>query len=508
MQILHKMAERAWAWRAHQTQPDGHAQQWPNPEEPGNPHAQGGLCARLCRDTRTLPMACTGLLGLGLGLGLGFLASRQGAQPPQGGLLPATGPFHGGDTSSGKALSERAWTLEVALTTKEEDPRRHPPASDSLPTSTLIEPAPESTRAESARFEPALIGPTLWASPQAEPAPQAPQPTQSEPSAAAATAHKSTGGQKAASTESSGTRNAGPRQVLTQALEAIFEDESTRNFHSAWAAVKELAIQEAGGSTGSMPLAVVTRMVDAFRASRVGSRFTPMQVFIRAMAQAIDQNLISESHFDQLLRVWSWRWGDFRQAPGTLTAQDRKNGPHAVIELFIDILGKNLPAEFVLRRRVGTLCKEPEGIPGKGPWGEPTLMVHALWVVDGLMKLIIAKPLRDEGADSPRGGALDIDHTQRILRQFLMEPTTDLRWKPTIFELLGDKPPAEDPLRPLIPQAEWERLLVTVVKSYLNEVGSELRSPSTMNEAFSALADPAGYRQGRITDIRLWPRAS
>lgn len=453
-------------------------------------------------------MACTGLLGLGLGLGLGFLASWQGAQPPQGGLLPATGPLHGGDTSPGKTLSERAWALELALPSKAAGPLQHPPASDSLTTTTLVESASESTSEEYTRFETALIGPTLWASPQAEPAPQAPDPTQSEPSAlaSAATASKSTGGQKAASIGSSNIRSADPRQALTQALEAIFEDESTRQFHSALAAVKGLAIQEAGGSTGSLPLAVVTRMVDAFRASRVGRRFIPMQVFIQAMAQAINQNLISESHFDQLLRVWRWRWGDFRQVPGTLPSQDEKNGPHATIQRFIDILGKNLPAEFVLRRRVGTLCKEPEGIPGKGPWGEPTLMVHALWVVDALMKLIIAKPLGDEGADAPRGSALDIGQTQRILRQFLMEPTTDSRWKPTIFELLGDKPPAEDPLRPLMTQAEWERLLLTAVGSYLKEVGSELRSPSTLKEAFAALADPEGYRQGRITQFTLLTR--
>lgn len=277
--------------------------------------------------------------------------------------------------------------------------------------------------------------------------------------------------------------------TLTDTLETIFAGDEAEE------ALRALLEDLGTPPCGSLPLAEVDRVVDAFRGSRLWREARPMRSFIKAMVTNLDLPSASDAHLARLLRVWSWRYGDVSPVPGQAPLDDHKLLSNSIILTVSVALGDSLLTDMRLGLVIATATQEPEEIPS-GSVPDRTLVRHAEWAATAF-HFVMRASLRPS-LYGPITGPITADPAQvlRCLRLLIRQPARDPRWRKLVLLALDSTMP-RTVHGPLLTQAKWHELLLQAVHDHLAAIAPGLPRPATLDKAIAALNDP-GIQRNRL----------
>ena len=300
-----------------------------------------------------------------------------------------------------------------------------------------------------------------------------------------------------------GTTSSNPLapQTLSEAIEKILLESDPRTKLST------LATQLAEGRKGTLPVVIVDRMVDAYRASRVWREPDPMRNFLSAMILALNKGGMNIEHLEHLLHVWSWRYGELHDQAGKEIDLKKHVHPSWIADALILVLGGPSISDSCLRLLMASVAKEPDNIrPGglnSGPGSDWILSAHARRVSHAISELMSHSTEQVSGASA---GKYTIGPTQlvRCVRIFLQQPAGDRRWHPLVLTHLEKEAP-QSKKREMMPTPEWKRLILQAIQEHLAETAPDLRPAHTFGEALEAFVDPEKFKAGHTFKLKTIP---
>ena len=292
-------------------------------------------------------------------------------------------------------------------------------------------------------------------------------------------------------------------QTLSEALEKILHESDPQTKLSA------LATQLAGGRKGMLPVVVVDRMVDAYRASYLWRKPDPMRNFLSAMVDALNKGGMNIEHLEHLLRIWSWRYGELHDQAGKEIDLEKYVRPAWIVRALTSGLGGPSISDRDLRLLLASITQEPDNIRpaglNSGPGSDGILSDHARRVSDAVSELMVEiTPPTVSGASAEKS-AIGPTQLVRCVRIFLQQPAGDRRWHTLVLSHLEVWAP-RTAKGEVLPAAEWKRLILQALQEHLAETAPDLVPARTFGEAIMALFNPKERRSGQKFDIKFIPR--
>ncbi len=266
--------------------------------------------------------------------------------------------------------------------------------------------------------------------------------------------------------------------TLAEVMDSVFTE---RNRLKALALVASMAGDQATG----LPIDAVERMVSSFRASRRWREPEATREFMEAMVLPFDNICISNTHLEQLLKVWDWTYGD---VSGQLIDESSDLGwtlTDSIARPLARHLGGVDMADSHKAILIRAVCQEPKGIP-KPNGDDRILMAHASRAGEALAEVLIQlNTVRHPWPDHVKWVEANV---QAYLHYPLTEPYTDARWKPAILSALQDQG-TNPKVAALIPAHRWRATLLHAVNRYLmlSRDGKQLQLYPSFGEALAAL---------------------
>jgi hypothetical protein len=302
-----------------------------------------------------------------------------------------------------------------------------------------------------------------------------------------------------------GTTSSNPLapQTLSEAVEKILHESDPQTKLSA------LATQLAGGRKGKLPVVVVDRMVDAYRASHLWRKPNAMHIFLSAMVDALNKGGMNIEHLEHLLRIWSWSYGELHDQAGKEIALEKHVRPAWIVSPLTLVLGGPSISDRDLRLLLASVTKEPDNIRpaelNSGPGSDEILSDHANRVSDAVSELMARiTPPAVSGASAEKT-AIGPTQLVRCVRMFLQQPEGDRRWHLLVLTHLEREAP-RTAKGEILPASQWKRLILQAIQEHLAETAPDLVPARTFGEAILALFNPEERRSGQKFDIKFIPR--
>ncbi len=183
-----------------------------------------------------------------------------------------------------------------------------------------------------------------------------------------------------------------------------------------------------------LSVAQVDRRVNAFRATPHWRKDDATVCFLTAMLELMKRTGIEEAPLAHLLRVWSWRYGEPQESPADASDTPlSRTLSVSIASMSAYLLGGSEIAETHLRILIEAVCRAPEGIPaGKGR--DQVLDRHGVIVARALLDLVQALSQPKSGSSSATLTRLHEPQLRRCLRLMLAVPYRDGRWKRSILD--------------------------------------------------------------------------
>ena len=273
------------------------------------------------------------------------------------------------------------------------------------------------------------------------------------------------------------------------------------------------AVQDLGRYEAQATGYELNPLVAGFRSSTgwrdVGKLFAFMETLTRAIARNPSQ---SAAHLEQLLRVWSWRFGEtFRAKDGSDVNVGALMSSSIVRPVVTQLGGPRIP-DAHLRLLVATISREPDDIP-PGEDSTTRLADHAMWVASALRQVVLHTATDWNRVTLTKRQASEEAQLRRCLRMMLEAPSQDPRWIPLIATILPDVGPVPAQGLRMTP-ARWvyavfDEFSQHTTKNYKGQsipyYEYETLKGLVQKAAQSQAADPANLRlisEVRGTDIR------
>lgn len=294
-----------------------------------------------------------------------------------------------------------------------------------------------------------------------------------------------------------GTREpAGPPMgphTLSNAIDLAF---ATGGSH----AIQALSLQLGGRwPQKGLPVETVERMVDAYRKSMHWRAWITLENFLDGIMMAIGPMRMSDEQLEQLLKVWSWRYGEAQEVPGKDSPITANALRYSFAFRLAQGLGGQLIPESQLRLLIGTACREPEDTIPETIL-DRTFTVHAAWAAAALIQVMHAISI----PQGPTGMSHSLDmisaQARRCLKIFLHTASEDSRWKYLVVRSLHINPPTAAPGRPAMDE-NWQDMILSEVRKYLAETVPSLEPRPTLARALTALYDPGLLMTGQVMDL-------
>jgi len=229
---------------------------------------------------------------------------------------------------------------------------------------------------------------------------------------------------------------------------------------SSWAIADGARAQDGAGgeSTGHASMADSLEKLERYEPQAIGHELNPLvagfrsspdwrdavklATFMETLTHAIARNpRQSAAHLAQLLKVWSWRFGE------TFRAKDGKDVnvgalmTSSIVRPVVTQLGGPRIPDAHLRLLVATISREPDDIP-PGEDSTKHLAGHAMWVASALRQVVLHTAADQNRVTLTKRQASEEEQLRRCLRMLLEAPFHDPRWMPLIATMLPDVGPA------------------------------------------------------------------
>lgn len=296
---------------------------------------------------------------------------------------------------------------------------------------------------------------------------------------------------------SEGIAPAGPF-IGTQTLVEAVEVALTANRYEA---IEALALQLGGGwSRDGLPPSAVERLVTAYQASSHWHEVDSMLKFMQGMVMAIGPGRIGDRQLEHLLKVWRWQDDEARRDPDPSLSAEVARGRRTYIHLMGQALEGPSMTEPQLRRLVGTVCEEPEDIAHM-IISDPVIGAEAANTADALIYVMYA--INQPPLTSRNGARVQLlpASIRRAVQQFLRLPIKDDRWKPVVLMSLHQQPP-QTPKGDLVAEDQWKLAVFDLIREHLAETYPRLGPVTNIQEAATALYDPALVQSGILLGIK------
>ncbi|MDH4375338.1 MAG: hypothetical protein QE494_03445, partial [Ramlibacter sp.] len=291
-------------------------------------------------------------------------------------------------------------------------------------------------------------------------------------------------------------------QTLSEAIEKILLESDPRTKLST------LATQLAERQKGTLPVVVVDRMVDAYRASRLWRKPDAMHNFLFAMIDALSKGGMNIEQFEHLLRIWSWRYGELHDQAGKEIALKKHVHPAWIVMPLTIGLGGASISDRDLRLLLASVTKEPDNIrPGTLKSGQPADVIfsdHATRVADAVLELMARITPEAVSGASAEKFAIGTAQLARCVRMFLQQSAGDRRWHPLVLTHLEREAP-RTAKGEIMPAPQWKRLILQAIREHLAETAPDLVPARSFGEAIMALFNPKEHRSGQKFDIKFIP---
>ncbi len=183
------------------------------------------------------------------------------------------------------------------------------------------------------------------------------------------------------------------------------------------------------------------QLIEGFRGIPESRDRHKLSNFMETMAGAIARNPSqSAAHLEQLLQVWSWRFGETFRTNG----RDVNVGAlmtSSIVRPVVTQLGGPRIAEAHLRLLVAAISREPDDIPTAED-STQRLGEHAMWVASALRQVVLHTAADQNRVTLTKRQASEEAQLRRCLRMLLEAPFHDPRWMPLIATMLPDVGPA------------------------------------------------------------------
>jgi len=248
-----------------------------------------------------------------------------------------------------------------------------------------------------------------------------------------------------------------------------------------------------------IPVETVKRMVDAYRHSAYWRQELGMENFLDGLMLAIGSMRMSDEQLQQLLKVWSWHYGEAREVTDKSNPLQPKVLCYSFAFRLAQGLGGRLIPESQLRLLIGAACREPEDTVPETIL-DRTLAVHAAWATSALVQVMhaISIPQMPMGLSYSR--SLVSDQARRCLKIFLQGTSEDPRWKYLVLDTLYRVPPAP-PGGTIGLDENWQDLVLSELQRYLAETVPSLEPRPTISRALTALYDPGLLLTGQVIEF-------
>lgn len=259
--------------------------------------------------------------------------------------------------------------------------------------------------------------------------------------------------------------------------------------------LKKLAVALTDSPGRSLPLPALVRMVDGYRASRAWRGRVSISVFIKAMFEVNGGRKIRDEQFKELLRVWSWRYGEASTRQGKPAVVDNDLLPHVLPFAVEEGLENGLMTDSQLRLLIGAIGTEPDAIV-PGDMGDKTLQDHAWQVASGLNQVLISGNPTRICKQTVGRAKMDLLHVRRCINYFLQQPAIDPRWKPAVLSELSKHGPTSAMVGPLIAPPQWTQILLEECQAYLAKTHPDHPTAQSMDDVIKTLAGSTRQHTG------------
>jgi hypothetical protein len=224
-------------------------------------------------------------------------------------------------------------------------------------------------------------------------------------------------------------------------------------------------------------------LVAGFRSGPEWHDGAKLSAFMGIRTGAIARNpRQSAAHLAQLLRVWSWRFGEtFRAKDGSDVNVGALMASSIVQPVVTQLGGPRIP-DAHLRLLVTMICREPDDIP-PGEDSTERLSEHAMWVASALRQVVLHTASDWNRVTLTKRKASEEAQLRRCLRMVLAAPSQDPRWMPLIMTSF----PATGPLPGSGLRMTPARWVFAVFDEFSQHIAKNAKGRSISSHEYEAL---------------------